>query len=98
MMVIITDGEENASREYSAVALKLVIATHEKQLNWKFIYLGADLNNFDDANQLGISNHIAFKKENMSMKFDCIAEASIAYYKEPSGELDAEKLLNELKD
>lgn len=98
MMVIITDGHENASREYSASALKSTIATHERLLNWKFIYLGADLNNFADAEQLGINNHIVFKKKNMSSKFDRIAEAGISYCLASPEELDAKELLNNLKD
>lgn len=98
MMVIITDGQENASREYSSLALKSTIATHEKLLNWKFIYLGADLNNFADAQQLGISNHIAFRKKNMSSKFDCIADAGIQFSLACEDELDDVQLLNDLKD
>ncbi len=98
MMVIITDGHENASQIYSTDALKSTIATHEKLLNWKFIYLGADFNNFDDANQLGITSHAAFKKRNMPLKFDMIANAGISYCLEPNDELDTQSLLNDLKD
>jgi len=98
MMVIITDGEENASHHYSASALKSAIETHEKLLNWKFIYLGADLNKFTDAEQLGISNTVAFKKRNMNSKFDRIAEAGIKYSKSGGDELDETQLLRDLED
>ena len=46
MMVIITDGQENASREYSSHRVKELIEKHEKSEAWQFIYLGADLSSF----------------------------------------------------
>lgn len=98
MMVIITDGQENASREYSSTALKSAIATHEKMLNWQFIYMGADLDNFADAVALDISNHIRFCKKNMSSKFDTIAEAGIMYSISGVEEMDTNKLMNDLKE
>lgn len=98
MMVIITDGQENASRNYSSVALKSTVATHEKMLNWQFIFLGADLKNFTDAEQLGMSKQISFRKRNIASKFDTIADAGILYCLKSDERLDANELLNDLKD
>lgn len=60
--VIITDGQENASREYSLSSIKSMINTHERLMNWRFIFIGADLDNFDDAHDLGIRFKISTKK------------------------------------
>lgn len=98
LMVIITDGEENASRNYSVTALKAAIATHEKQLHWQFIYLGADLSNFDDALELGINNHISFDKKNMQQKFESVADASIQYMCNDILNFEIESLMEELED
>lgn len=98
LMVIITDGQENASREYSVTALKAAIATHEQQLHWQFIYLGADLNNFDDAQQLGISNRISFDKKNMQQKFESMADASIQYMNSENLNFEIDALMEELED
>lgn len=97
-MVIITDGQENASQEYSATAVKSAIAAHEKMLNWQFIYLGADLDNFADAVSLNISKHIRFSKKNMSSKFDTIADAGIMYSMSRAEEMDTDKLMDDLED
>lgn len=96
-MVIITDGQENASQEYSATAVKSAIATHEKMLNWQFIYLGADLDNFADAVSLNISKHIRFSKKNMSSKFDIIADAGIMYSMSGAEEMVTDKLMDDLE-
>lgn len=98
LMVIITDGQENASSEYSATALKAAISTHENQLNWQFIYLGADLSNFDDAHKLGIRKHISFDKKNMKQKFENVADASIQYMSADNQKFEIDALMEELED
>ena len=43
LCVIITDGHENASQEFSLETIKKLISEKEEQGNWTFVYLGADL-------------------------------------------------------
>lgn len=50
LFVITTDGYENSSREYSKNQIKNMIGN----LNWEFIYLGADIDSFGEAAHLGI--------------------------------------------
>ena len=79
LIVIITDGHENASKEFSSQAIKTMIATHENLLNWDFIFLGVGLSDFADANLIGIQNQAAFRKSNMRKSFDKIADNNIAF-------------------
>ena len=79
MMVIITDGQENASREYDSRKVKEMIQELEKSKNWQFIYLGADLNNFADADILGLSHKVSSKKMDMKKKFDVISEHTVRF-------------------
>jgi uncharacterized protein YegL len=79
MMVIITDGQENASREYDSRKVKEMIQELEKSKNWQFIYLGADLNNFADADILGLSHKVSSKKMDMKRKFDVISEHTVRF-------------------
>ncbi len=79
MMIIVTDGKENASTKFSHGALKTLIASHEKLMNWKFIYLGANLTDFDDAIQLGINRMSYTPKEKIGDKFKSISEASLRF-------------------
>lgn len=55
LVVIVTDGEENASREWTQDAVKALIAEKEALGNWTFIYLGADQNAWAKAQHLGMS-------------------------------------------
>lgn len=52
--VIITDGAENASKEFSLAAIKSLIATKESK-GWKFAFIGADIDSFAAGGKLGIS-------------------------------------------
>ena len=54
VFVIITDGQENASREFKLGRVKSLLKAKEK-LGWQFIFLSADLAAFDDAEELGIA-------------------------------------------
>ena len=52
LFVTITDGHENASREYSLAAIRTLIA--EKQAaGWTFAYLGAGIDAYGEAGGLG---------------------------------------------
>jgi len=55
MVVIITDGYENASREYSLPAIKSLIEREKNDYGWEFIFLGANIDAIETAGQFGIS-------------------------------------------
>lgn len=54
ILVIITDGEENASREYSAEKVKTQIKWQKKKYGWEFIFLGANIDAVKTAGRFGI--------------------------------------------
>jgi hypothetical protein len=54
-VVIITDGQENSSREYNRDSVQALIAEREN-LGWDFIFLGADIDAWGDAGRhLGLT-------------------------------------------
>lgn len=55
MFVIITDGEENSSREYSADRIKQMIERQKTRYAWEFIFLGANIDAVTTAGRFGIS-------------------------------------------
>lgn len=55
MFVIITDGEENASREYSAQKIKAQIEQQKTKDGWEFIFLGANIDAVEAAGRFGIA-------------------------------------------
>lgn len=52
--VIITDGEENASREHSASQVREMVQHQQDKYDWVFIYLGANVDAFAEAGKIGI--------------------------------------------
>ena len=54
LVVLFTDGEENASTEFSLKAIRKLITTKE-ELGWGFLYLGANQDAFEAGGDLGIS-------------------------------------------
>ena len=55
LVVILTDGEENSSREYTNEAIKKIIEDLRAKGNWEFAYLGANQDAFSVAGGMGIS-------------------------------------------
>ena len=54
MFVIITDGEENASRCYSAAQIRQMIQHQKESYGWEFIFLGANIDAVETAGRFGI--------------------------------------------
>jgi len=57
--VIVTDGHENSSREYTADQIKKMIDEQRETYSWIFNFLGADETAFQQAASLGISKQFA---------------------------------------
>jgi len=67
LVTILTDGEENASKEYTGIAIKKLI--EELKLNrWTFTYIGADHDVEKFAASISITNTIHFQKNEANMK------------------------------
>lgn len=54
MFVIITDGEENASRCYSSMQIRQMIQQQKERYGWEFIFLGANIDAVETAGRFGI--------------------------------------------
>jgi hypothetical protein len=54
VVVIFTDGRENASQEYSRESVFALIDQKQKAGNWTFVYLGANQDAWSNASGLGI--------------------------------------------
>lgn len=54
VVVIVTDGCENASREFTGSRIK-EMCMHAESNGWKFVYLGANQDSFSVAKGLGLS-------------------------------------------
>lgn len=53
IVAIVTDGQENASREFRKSVIEKMIRSKTDEDNWNFVFLSADLGAFNDAGSLG---------------------------------------------
>jgi hypothetical protein len=76
IFVITTDGMENSSREFSHAKIHEMIRHQQEKYNWAFIFLGANIDADETAEELGISRNRAagFKadKNGTNIMFRCI--------------------------
>jgi hypothetical protein len=54
LVVILTDGEENASQRYKKRDIKDLLQKMEKENGWKIMYLGANQDSFKVADGIGV--------------------------------------------
>jgi hypothetical protein len=58
VMVVLTDGQENSSREFSKTKIQEMIAHQQSVYKWQFIYLGANQDSFTEAGALGMAGSV----------------------------------------
>lgn len=56
VFVIMTDGLENSSREFTNLQVREMIEEQQTKYNWHFTFLGADQDAFAEAGKLGIDS------------------------------------------
>lgn len=54
VFVVMTDGEENSSQEFTKAQLKKMIKKQQSKYNWHFTFLGANQDAFTEAGGMGI--------------------------------------------
>lgn len=54
VMIIITDGEENQSKEFSAETVAKMVEEQEKVWKWNFVFLGANMDAIKVGKTLGV--------------------------------------------
>lgn len=84
LIVIITDGEENASKEFSLTKVKEMIKHQEEIYSWEFAFIGADINVQKEATMRGVATNksYTFTKDASSIKeMGLTLSASVATYR-----------------
>lgn len=66
IFVVITDGEENSSTEYSFDDVKTMIEHQQSKYNWKVIFLGSELKTVNQAKSMGVSSGNTLNYKNNS--------------------------------
>ncbi|MDO4459878.1 MAG: vWA domain-containing protein [Clostridia bacterium] len=73
MFVIITDGMENASRQYSYSSVKSMIERQKVKYGWDFIYLAANIDAAENAARFGID-------ESRAVDYNCDSDGMDVVY------------------
>ena len=79
VVVIITDGMENSSIEYTSREIKSIIKAKEEREGWEFIFLGANIDAIATARDLGVREERAANyhadKRGIGINFNAISSA-----------------------
>lgn len=80
LVVIVTDGGENASQEYNLAAIKNLIKEKESE-GWTFIYLGANQDAFAVGSTFGLSKGqtMSYSTSDMSGTMATLSSATTTY-------------------
>lgn len=77
VFVIITDGMENASEEFTQAKVKEMISDKQEKAGWDFIYLGANIDAAKEADNIGVSrkNAVTYRNTGRGVRgnFDAVS-------------------------
>lgn len=54
IFVIYTDGQENSSTEFNLKTVREMVEHQTQKYNWQFVFMGANIDSFAEAAQIGI--------------------------------------------
>ncbi len=79
LVVITTDGMENASRRYTAEQIKAKIERQKKQYGWEFLFLGANIDAVETARHYGISQDraVSYRSDSVGtrLNYEVVSDA-----------------------
>lgn len=88
LLVIMTDGMENASREVTKDGAKAAL-DRARAKGWEVVFLGAEFANFDDAEGVGqaAAKNMAVSKDNLGETMQRLSKKSRSYAKGEDAEI-----------
>ena len=100
VMVILTDGMENASRQFSYHRIAEMIKNLEQTEKWNFSFLGADIDAIHTSRMLNIrrENVISFNKSDMNNMWNDISYSMRDYSTHKSMGQTKKDFLDKLED
>jgi hypothetical protein len=84
--VIMTDGEENSSREWTLPGVRELIKTKEAAGNWTFVFLGANLDAFAQGESLGVpmANAVRYNAAKYRATYASLARNTNSFASDPA--------------
>ncbi len=79
LVVITTDGMENASRRYDAAKVKKMVRRQQEKYGWEFLFLGANIDAVETAGHFGIAPQRAANyhsdREGTALNYEVLSQA-----------------------
>lgn len=101
VFVITTDGMENASHRYSSAEIKHKIKSQQERYGWEFIFLAANIDAVETADDLGIRRDRAANyrqtPKGVCRSYHAMSEAIMCIRCDCDDEIDLAKYLEEEK-
>lgn len=86
IFIITTDGQENASREFTYSKVKNLIENMKENNKWEFIFLGANIDTIAEAKRFGIDENNAVNyncdEVGVEINYECLCKAISTIRKE----------------
>jgi len=86
IVVIMTDGQENASKDYKRDKISEMVKHQQEKYRWEFIFLAANIDAFSEANSLSIllSNTYSYTGDSFGTQsaYDTMT-SSVSDYRNP---------------
>jgi uncharacterized protein YegL len=83
IVLIITDGEENSSKEFTNQQIKEMVERQRSTYNWEFLFFGANIDSFSAAASIGIpqarSVNYSANKDGIGSTLDAMNFATLIY-------------------
>ena len=82
VFVIITDGMENASKNYTSDRVKQMIEREKEKYGWEFLFLGANIDAVETAKQFGIGKEraVSYRSDSVGteLNYEVVSQAMCA--------------------
>ena len=79
LVVVMTDGMENASKEYTLKQIQDTIKEQTEKYSWEFMYQGCDITSSKAADELGFKFKTYGSRKKFSNNYDIVSLAATNY-------------------
>jgi hypothetical protein len=95
LVAILTDGLENASKDYTREKINSMIAHQREVYSWEFLFLAANQNAIQEGSKIGVLSHGCISTQSTSAGNMAVGEAlnsALAYYEDHGASLRGSNL------
>ncbi len=81
MFIILTDGQENSSKDWKREAIFDLIASKREKDGWEFVFLGADQDAYESGAQIGVppGNSLSYASARSASAYDALSKWASAW-------------------